>query len=55
MIVAFTIFIGITIYLVYYNRSLINNICCIKFNNRKKNQKLDEFKYINGNNETDKY
>ena len=37
MIVVFTIFIGITIYLVYYNRSLTNNnIFCIKFNNRKK-------------------
>ena len=40
MIVVFTIFIGITIYLVYYNRSLINNIYCIKFNNRKKNKNL---------------
>ena len=55
MIVVFTTFIGIAIYLVYYNRSLINNIYCIKFNNRKKKQKLDECKYINGNNETNKY
>ena len=31
-----TIFIGITIHLVYYNWSLIkNNISCIKFNTRK--------------------
>ena len=37
MIVAFTIFIGIT---VYNNWSLINNIYCIKFNNRKKNKNL---------------
>ena len=38
MIVAFTIFTGITVYLVYYNWSLIfnNNIHCIKFNNHKK-------------------
>ena len=37
MIVAFTIFTGITVYLVYYNWSLINdNDLCIKFNNRKK-------------------
>ena len=34
MIVAFTIFTGITAYLVYYNWSLI------KFNNRKKNKNL---------------
>ena len=33
MIVVFTLFTGITIYLVYYNWSLIkNNILCIKFN-----------------------
>ena len=32
MIVVFTIFIGITIYFVYYNWSLIkNNVSCIKF------------------------
>ena len=37
MIIAFTIFTGITVYLVYCNWSLINNnIYCIKFNNRKK-------------------
>ena len=41
MIVAFTIFTGISVYLVYYNWSLINNnIYCIKFNNRKKNKNL---------------
>ena len=41
MIVAFTISTGITVYLVYYNWSLINNnIYCIKFNNRKKNKNL---------------
>ena len=40
MIIVFTIFIGITVYLVYYNWSLINNnIYCIKFNNRKKKKK----------------
>ena len=33
MIVVFTIFIGITIYLIYYNWFLIkNNVFCIKFN-----------------------
>ena len=37
MIVAFTISTGITVYLVSYNWSLINNnIHCIKFNNHKK-------------------
>ena len=37
MIVVFTIFTGITVYLVYYNWSLINNnTYCIKFNNPKK-------------------
>ena len=37
MIVAFTISTGITVYLLYYNWSLINNnIHCIKFNNHKK-------------------
>ena len=37
MIIAFKIFTGITVYLVYCNWSLIsNNIYCIKFNNRKK-------------------
>ena len=41
MIVVFTIFTGITVYLVYYNWSLINNIYCIKFNNRKIKQKFD--------------
>ena len=41
MIVAFTISTKITVYLVYYNWSLINNnIHCIKFNNHKKNKKL---------------
>ena len=41
MIIAFTIFTGITVYLVYYNWSLINNnIYCIKFNYRKKNKNL---------------
>ena len=42
MTTAFTIFIKITVYLVYYNWSMIdNNIHCIKFNNPKK-KKLDE-------------
>ena len=36
MIVAFTIFIGITVYLICYSRSLIKNIYYIKFNNHKK-------------------
>ena len=36
MTIAFTIFTGITVYLIYYNWSLINNdIHCIKFNNHK--------------------
>ena len=39
MIIVFTIFIGITVYLAYYNWSLIkNNISCIKFNTRKKTE-----------------
>ena len=47
MIITFTIFTGITVYLVYYNWCLINNnIYCIKFNNRKKKQKFDECNYI---------
>ena len=42
MIVAFTIFTEITVYLVYCNSYLINNnnIICIKFNNPKKNKNL---------------
>ena len=41
MMEAFTIFTGITVYLVYYNWTLINNnIYCIKFNNRKKTKNL---------------
>ena len=37
MIIAFTTFTGITVYLICYNWSLINNnnVSCIKFNNRK--------------------
>ena len=36
MIVAFTIFIGITIYLFYYNWFLIKkNVSCIKFNTHR--------------------
>ena len=36
MIVIFTIFIGIIIYFVYYNWSLIkDNVSCIKFNTHK--------------------
>ena len=36
MLVVFTIFTGITVYLVYCNWSLIkNNIFCIKFNTHK--------------------
>ena len=53
MIVVFTIFIGITIYLVSYNWSLINNnIFCIKFNNRKKNKNLMNAIIYNGNDKT---
>ena len=56
LIVAFTVFTGITVYLVYYNWSLIdNNIYCIKVNNRKKKQKFDECNYINGHNKANKY
>ena len=41
MTIAFRIFTGITVYLVYYNWSLINNnIHCINFNNHKKNKNL---------------
>ena len=36
IVAVFTIFTGITVYLVYYNWSLIkNNISCIKFNTHK--------------------
>ena len=45
MKVVFAIFTGITIYLVYYNWSLINknnNIYCIKFSTHRKKQKIDE-------------
>ena len=44
MIITFTIFTGITVYLNYYNWSLINNnnnIYCIKFNNRKKKKLIN--------------
>ena len=42
MTIDFKIFIGITVYLFYYNWSLINNnnIYCIKFNNHKKKIKI---------------
>ena len=41
MIIVFTISIGITIYLVYYNWSLIkNNVSCIKFNTHKETKNL---------------
>ena len=43
MIVVFTIFTGIIVYLAYYNWSLINNnnnIYCIKFSTHKKNKNL---------------
>ena len=43
MIVVFIIFTGITVYLVYYNWSLIkSNISCIKCNTHKKTQKFGE-------------
>ena len=36
MIIVFTIFIGITIYFVYYNWCLIkNNVSCIRFSSHK--------------------
>ena len=39
MIVVFTIFTGVTVYLVYYNWSLIkNDISCIKFYTHKENE-----------------
>ena len=40
MIAVFTIFTGITVYLVYYNWSLINNIYCIKYSTHRKNKNL---------------
>ena len=47
MIVVFTIFTWITVYLNYYNWSLINNnIYCIKFSTHKIPQKFDECNYI---------
>ena len=46
MIVAFTIFTGITLYLVYYNWSLIkNNVSYIKFNTHKE-KKIGKREYI---------
>ena len=55
MTVAFTIFTGITVYLVYYNWSLINNIYCIKFNNCKKNKNLMCTIIKSGHNKVNKY
>ena len=47
MIVVFTIITGITVYLVYYNWSLINNnIYCNKFSTLKKKKTFDECNYI---------
>ena len=40
MIIVLTIFTAIIVYLIYYNWYLINNIICIRFNNRKKNKNL---------------
>ena len=42
MIVVFTIYTGIIVYLVYYNWPLINNnnIYCIKFSTHKKDKNL---------------
>ena len=40
MIVAFKIFIGITVYLICYSWSLINNNYYIKFNNSKRNKNM---------------
>ena len=48
MIVVFTIFTGITVYLVYYNWSLIKNISNIKFNTHKKKQKFGDRIYKMG-------
>ena len=59
MIVAFTIFTGITVYLVYYNWYLIKNIFCIKFNTHKNTEiwwvqlyKMGTVKQINIKNRT---
>ena len=39
IVAVFTIFTGITVYLVYYNWSFIkNNISCIKFNSYKETE-----------------
>ena len=39
MIVVFKIFTGITVYLAYYNWSLVkNNVSCIKFNTHKETE-----------------
>ena len=55
MIVVFAIFIGITIYFVYYNWSFFkNNVSCIKFNTRKET-KIWWMQHINGRNKTNKY
>ena len=46
-------FVGITVYLVYYNWYLVkNNIFCIKFNTRKKKKKIfmNEWNYIKNEN-----
>ena len=60
IIVFFKIFIGITIYFVYYNWSLMkNNVSCITFDTRKRNKNLMNAiplnEHINGRNKTNRY
>ena len=45
MIVVFTIFTGITIYFVYCNWSLIENVSCIKFGIRKETKIWQTYKW----------
>ena len=52
MIVAFTIFIGITVYLVYYNWHLINNNDNDDYDNHNKNKNLMNVIIKNGHNKT---
>ena len=54
MVVAFTIFIGITVYLVYYNWYLINNNNDDD-DNHNKNKNLMNVIIKNGHNKTNKY
>ena len=54
MIAVFTTFTGVTVYLVYYNWSLIkNSISCIKFNTHKETKV--KIKYVNGISKTNRH